>query len=362
MNKSNKNKKINKEEDCYFNYSFKSNPIKLEFFENLPIKINQCDCNNALCLFKSLEDILVLSYFQCMFRSCIFSYNIIDKKIIHEIRSFDGEVNHLSHYLDKKNQRDLLLQIICGREYKIQNNIYIWNFSNLDCILFLKSIYNEGLIYSASLFQENNQLYLLASNSDGKELSLPLKVFDITGNKVKEMKSFNRNIEYIDVYFDRKLKKNFIVLIDKTLSSFDYITLKLYKKYYDREFPPYGDTIIIKPEKNIVKIMDCDFNGKIKIFNFHTGDLLFNARAGGYGFCCWNDNYILATETYNRFVLIDVSAPKNKKYFKGHQNPVEKIIKFIHPNYGECLITISKYETKLWIFKKETTSKKNNNF
>jgi len=359
MYKNKQIKKNNKKEDCHFKYSFESNPTKLEFLENLPLKINKCyQNNNTLCLFKSLENILVLSYINYgVFKHSISSYNIIDKKIIHNITGFDGQISHLSHYLDKANKRDLLLQIVCGYEFKIKNNIYIWNFNNLDCILFLKSIYEDGYVYSASLLKENNQLYLIVSNSQGKALSKPLKVFDIKGNKVKEIKSFKRDINYIDVYFDIKLKKNFIVLIDGTLSSFDYTTYKLYKKYHDKKFALYGDSIIIKPEKKIVKIMECDFNGEIKIFNFHTGDLLFNARAGGNGFCCWNDNYILATETYNRFVLIDVSSPKIKKYFEGHKDTVHKFVKLIHPNYRECLITISEFETKLWIIKEGPNSK-----
>jgi len=257
MLKSNQTEKINKKEDYNFNNSFESNPTKLEFFENLPIVIDGCHKNNALCLFKSIEDILVLSYFEFWnYKHRILSYNIIDKKIMHIISGFDEPTNHLSHYLDKKNKRDLLLQIVCGEEYNIRNNIYIWNFSNLDCILHLKSIYKEGFVYSSTLFQEKNQLYLITSNNSGKELSQPLKVFDIKGNKIKEIKNFKRNINYIDVYFDTKLKKNFLVLIDGTLSSFDYIAHKLYKKYHDKQCDPYGDTIIIKPEKKLVKIMD----------------------------------------------------------------------------------------------------------
>ena len=96
-------KKINKKEDCQFNYSFETNPTKLEFLENLPIEIDSCHYNNALCLFKSIEDILVLSYFD-KYLDRILSYNIIDKKIIHIIRGFDEPVNHLSHYLDKKTK------------------------------------------------------------------------------------------------------------------------------------------------------------------------------------------------------------------------------------------------------------------
>ena len=363
MYKNKPTEKNNNKEDCYFNYSFESNPTKLSFLENLPIKINESgQNNNALCLFKSLDNILVLSYFSFgVYKPSILSYNIIDKKIMHKITGFDGQISHLSHFSDKANKRDLLLQIVCGIEFNIKNNIYIWNFSNLECILCLESIYQDGYIYSASLLKENNQLYLIASNNKGKELSLPLKVFDIKGNKVKEIKSLKRDINYIDVYFDNKLKKYFIVLIDGTLSSYDYKTFKLYKKYHDKKFALYGDNIFIKQEKKIVKIMECDFNGYINIFNFHTGDLLFNARAGGYGFCCWNDNYLLATETYNRFILIDISSPRNKKYFEGHKETVYKIVKLIHPNYGECLITISQYETKLWIIKEGSKSRKKNN-
>jgi len=344
-------------EDCHFNFSFEANPTKLEFLENLPIVIDGCQKNNALCLFKSIDDILVLSYFEFWnYKHRILSYNIIDKKIIHEIKGFDEMTNHLSHYLDKKNKRDLLLQIICGDdEYNIRNNIYIWNFSNLDCILNLELVYKEGFIYSASLLKEKNELYLITSNNSGKELSQPLKVFDIKGNKVDEIKSLKRNINYIDVYFDTNLNKNFIVLIDGTLSSFDYTTKKLYKKYNDKKLSPYGDTIIIKQEKKVVKIMECDHNGEIKIFNFHTGDLLFNTREGGYGLCFWNDNYIFATKKYNGFALIDISSPINKKYFEGHNMKVFKIVKLIHPKYGECLITVSEKETKLWIIKKEVS-------
>ena len=88
----------------------------------------------------------------------------------------------------------MLLQIVCGDEYNIRNNIYIWNFINLDCILHLKLVYKEGFVYSASLFQEKNELYLILSNNNGKEFSQPLKVFDIKGNKVNEIKSLKRNI------------------------------------------------------------------------------------------------------------------------------------------------------------------------
>ena len=361
IKKKQKEKKIKiKKEDCDFNNLFESNPTKLEFLEDLPIKIgDSCQENNGICLFKSIDNILVLSYLMSLFKSEIVSYNIVDKKIIHTIKGFDGKSAHIKHYLDKNNKTDLLLQIVSGHEeFKILNNIYIWNFNNLECIFHLEKIYKEGLIYSASLLKENNQFYLITSNTEGKDLSYPLKVFDLKGNKVKEIKNIKSNVNYMDIYYDINLKKNFIIVIDGTLSSYDYTNHKLYKKYTDKKGDLYGDTVIINSEKKPVKIMICDFNGEIGIYNFYTGDLLFKDRAGGYGFCYWNENYIFASQNHYRFALINISSPKIKKYFNAHEDQVDKIIKLIHPKYGECLITIDQYKTKLWIIKNEEYPRK----
>ena len=151
-------------------------------------------------------------------------------------------------------------------------------------------------------------------------------------------------------------KKNFIVIIDGNPSSYDYMTNKLYKKYYDKECDPYEDTVVIQEEKKIMKIMDCEYIGYIKIFNFHTKELLFEIRACGSGFWYWNDKYILTYAKYNRFILIDIISPIIKKFFEGHNNTIDKLVKIIYPKYGESLITVSEKETKLWIIKKQTTS------
>ena len=73
--------------------------------EDLPIEIDGCQLNNSLCVFKSIDDILVISYFTYWkYPPQIISYNIIDKKIIHTIKGFDGidtYIQHISYYLDK---------------------------------------------------------------------------------------------------------------------------------------------------------------------------------------------------------------------------------------------------------------------
>ena len=83
----------------------------------------------------------------------------------------------------------------------------------------------------------------------------------------------------MDIYYDNNLQKNFIIIIDGNLNSYDYTNNKLYKKYqYKKDIYKghiYGDTVIINEEKKPVKIVICDFKGFVNIFNFHTGELLF---------------------------------------------------------------------------------------
>ena len=364
MKKTIKNKQIEtkfktKKDDHHFNYSFESNPTKLSFLEELPISVGSCVSKyNGICLFKSIEGLFVLSYFETLFgKTNLYSYNLIDKKIIHQIKRLKGKGAFINHFLDNINKRDLLLQIISGEDYESINNIYIWNFNNLDCILLLQKIYEKGLVYSASLLKENNQFYLITSNNSGKELSLPLKVFDLNGNKVKEINKIKSDIKYMHIYNDKNLKKNFIVLINNTLCSYDYSTNKLYKTYYDKKGHIDEDTVVINDEKKPVKIMECNFNGEIRIFNFHTGSLLFESRGGGPAFCYWNDNYVFVAENYDRFSLINITSPKVKQYFTGHKSNVYKILKIFHPTFGECLITFEEYQAKLWIIKKDSRKK-----
>ena len=115
------------------------------------------------------------------------------------------------------------------------------------------------------------------------------------------------------------------------------------------------DTIVINGEKKPLKLMECDFNGILRIFNFHTGDLLYTNSRGNYnGFCYWNDNYFFVPTNYNRLCLVDSSCDKNIKYFNGHKDQITNILKLIHPIFGECLITIGFDYCYFWIINEKS--------
>ena len=90
----------------------------------------------------------------------ILLYNMVDYKKINEIkRAHNNFISSFRHYLDSIYKRDLLLSISA-----LDNNIKLWNANNLECLVNIKNIYNEGFLYSASLLIKNKENYIITSN------------------------------------------------------------------------------------------------------------------------------------------------------------------------------------------------------
>ena len=104
--------KLNENQNYIKNES-KNNPENIEFFYDL-IKdsfVNYTVLDNVFIIFKSINNIFYLIYSN-EFQSII-SYNLIDNKKINEIKNaHDFYINNFRHYLDKRNQRDLLQVMI----------------------------------------------------------------------------------------------------------------------------------------------------------------------------------------------------------------------------------------------------------
>ena len=96
--------------------------------------------------------------------------------------------------------------------------------------------------------------------------------------------------------------------------------------------------------------MICDYKGFINIFNIILET------------CCLKIEldimlFVFGMIIISRFSVINISYPKDKKFFIEHKGMVGKIMKLVHPKYGECLITIDDYKIKLWTIKNESPQK-----
>ena len=299
--------------------------------QNLKLKLNISDypyasstLDNSFSLFKSINNIFYLIFYSI--NNTIVSYNLESLQIISEIRS--ENISNFRHFLDKLNKRDLLLSISFRN-----NNLFIFDILNFECILKISKVNNIGWLYSACIFTENNQNYIITNNYSLESNPDALKIFDFNGNKIKEMKNSDENSYFIDTYYDKVLLKNYIVVGNAGyVKSYDFLKNELYHKYYDNSNKSHP-SIVINDNDIIIKLIESSNDGNIRIWNFHTGQLLDKINTGDEyltGICLWDNNYLFVAcgdGGEGTIKLIDLN---------------KKAIINIQSNYSDEVLTIKK--------------------
>ena len=236
------------------------------------------------------------------------------------------------------------------------NNIKVWNVYNWDCLLNLKNVNTNGKIYSScflNVLDDNN--YIVTSNYNSNNQTENIKIFDFNGNKTKEITDSNVGTYFIDNYYDKKLSKYFIITGNqKFIRSYDYNNNTLYHIYKDETSKSHFSIVRNDNEKNI-NLIESSSDGNIRIWNFHTAELLNRIRVGNgklYGILLWNNDYLFVGCEDKTIEIIDIKKGIVIHSLIGHNNRVLSIKKINHPQYGECLISHSSDRIiKLWSYK-----------
>ena len=242
--------------------------IKINKIKEIDDSYSLCSLDNIFSVFNSINNILYLIYTKE--NKAIILYDIINNVKICEIKNAHNKViANIRHHLDKQNKRDLIISISSE-----DNNIKLWNINNLECLLNLSNIYEEGFINSACFLEDyNNNIYIITSNFNFNSFQA-IKVFDFKGNKIKEIKESNDKTYIIISYFDDITNKNYIVTGNMGfIKSFDFQENVMYNKYNDNSNKPHFSLIFYKEEK-IMKLIDSCCDGKIRIWNFHSAELM----------------------------------------------------------------------------------------
>ena len=305
--------------------------------------------DNTFTVFKSISNILYLIYTNK--EKSILFYNLIDNKKITEIKNAHKEIiTNFLYYLDAINKIDIVMSLSM-----IDNNIKLWNINDFECILSIKYIYTNGNL-SSCFIKDNNQDYFVTSNSNYPNNPGPIKIFDFYGNEIKEINYSNDNTFFIDSYYDLKTSSNYIITGNKGyIKSYDYDKNKIYRKFYDNDNKCHK-SIIIKNINKITKIIETSYDGNIRMWNFHSGELLNKIKVSNYalyGICVWNDDYIFIGCEDKTIKLIELNTGKIIISLSGHNNEVLTIKKIFIPQYGESLISQGWHDDqiKLWINK-----------
>ena len=329
---------------------FKSNPQDIEFFNDL-IEESYADhtLENTFCVFKSFNKIYYLIY--ANEKNSIISYDIVNNKIINIIKkAHENYITNIRYYLDSINNRDLMISISAD-----DNNLKLWNFLNFDCLVNLTEINKKGCLFSACLLNYNNDIYIVATNSNFK--AEPIKVYDLTGQKIKIIKNYKDSVYYIDIYYDNNLSKIYLLTGNQGfVASYDYIKDEFYYIYRDNYNNECHDSIIIHDNNKIVKLIESSKDGIIRIYDFHSAKYLKKIRVSHLylvSMCLWNIDYIFVACGDKIIKLVEINSGKTVKKLEGHTNSVTTIKKIFHPIYGECLISqgYGNNQIKLWINK-----------
>ena len=180
-----------------------------------------------------------------------------DNKKQNEIKkAHDKTISSFRYYNDKLNKQDLFISVSC-EDY----NIKLWNFNKMELIVNIEKIYSncfhKALLKSACFLNDNNQVYILASDNEGFN---PVKVFNFKGELVKDINELKNSVIFIDVYYDKKSHKNYILISNECyLLSFDYIENK--KKYYKESEVNFCGGYFIFKEKEEIELIESCYDG-----------------------------------------------------------------------------------------------------
>ena len=325
-----------------------SNPEEIKFLKDLTNdSFSYLHLDNSFIIFKSINNILYLVY--STEEKSIICYNLINNKKINEIKNaHTSYITLFRHFLDEINKRNVIISLSA-----FNNNIKLWNIKQWECIYNFENVNNIGFLYSACFFNIKNNNYIFSSNFNFAECEF-IKMFDFNGNKINEINDSNEKTYFIDIYYDKYFNKNYIITGNEGyVKSYDYIQNKAYYKYNDKDNNKHYSVIIIEKNK-ITELIESSYDGTIRIWNFHSGELLKKIQISKdelYGLCLWNNDNLFVGCEDRSIRLIELDTGKIIKNLNGHKNSVITIKKINHPQYGICLISQACEENKIkmWV-------------
>ena len=266
---------------------YKLNNKKLEELNLINDSYYHKYVDNTFIVFNSINQILSLIYTNK--NHSIIYYDLINNVKITEIKNaHESYITHFRYFFDNINKRDLILSI----SNPLHSGIKLWNVNNFECLLNL-ILKLPNSFFTSCLINDHNQIYILTNNNYDNYFKERIKVFDLNGNNITEIRIdnwlFEEKITFIETYYDKKSFKNYVIVCTtRSVKLIDFNEDKLtliYSPFSIKEW----NSLIIYEEKLITS---CNY--EIKIYNFYTGELLNVIHTGCFksSIILWNSNYL----------------------------------------------------------------------
>ena len=271
----------------------------------------------------------------------------MDNKKKFEIKNAHKQyITNFRHYLYNINKTDLIISISAQ-----DNNIKLWELNNYECLLNIQNIRKDMYLYSSCFLNDNNQLYILTSNFT-YSLPEPIKLYNLQGNIIKEIKESSDKVHFIDTYYDKELSNYYIITGNQGyVKSYNYNKNELYYKYSDNNHNGHT-SIVINDKDIIIKLIESSWDKNIRIWDFHSGNLLNKIKINDEltGICLWDNDHLYVGCNNKSIKIVDMKNNLIINSILAHDSQITTIKKICHPKYGECLLSqgLKEENIKLW--------------
>ena len=305
--------------------------------------------DNTFVVFNSFNNVLYLVY--STMKKSIICYDLRNNSLISEIKNCHlNYITNLRHFGDKIKKIDIIMSI--SNE---DNNVKLWNIKNMACILNLKDVNNNGLLYSACFINYNFENFIVTSNYDEFGYCDCLKVFNFKGQKIKEIKKSNEPTFIIESYFDEYFNyQNYIITGNLNhVKSYNFNKNELYHKYIDGNVNGYHFSIIIYNHNSVIKLIESCEDGNVRVWHFHGGLLLMRIKVcedNINGLSLYNNKYVFVATDDQIIKLVDLEEGSIINKYYAHSNEVLNLKIINHPKYGYILISQAYEEEEIIIW------------
>ena len=324
---------------------FLHNP-NLKFKQIITKNNNNSGFNNIFEVYKSLKnnEVYLASPHKTEYNLDIII--IKNCKLLISLKGHNNLINIVKYYINTKNKDEYLISI------DKDNSTIIWgintNYSKIYIINGEKSI---GLIsdFLFCFININNSPdnYIIFANKYKEYTS----IYSLDDKKIKVIESSNKyNTYYLIFWINKKDNNNYIIELSEGSIYINNINNDmLYDNFNLSPFDYYQNNCgFIYTKYNQDYLIVCNSKGDINIWDLENKYLALNICLNNNKnknsllyILEWSNKYIIIADYYNRlFNIMDINTSKILTKIKGkHFGGIIYAKKFIHPIYGESLLT-----------------------
>ena len=352
------------------NYIYNSSPIQFKYKMDICNTNTSCGWNDMFEIFISYQnnrEYLVSP------DNNNFNINIISLKNKELEISLQGHKNRIrairyfiNEYINNENENNENNENKAIYEYLISADddhiVIVWDILNNYEIKQKIDTNYEDDIYSCLIYfnkDDINQKYIITSTySTSNDIqSSATKIYSLeTGEYIFHIKESNfDNIYYLLLWHNKEKNKDYLIQLSYKKIMINELEPKNNEPYAklvkEPENEHYSGFIYSKNDSYLL-CTSC-YNGYINVWNLNTKKCI-NTIDTNCILCHiiqWSEKYIIAADFENKsFIIVDIDKKKIYNDINAeHSMEVKCIKKFLHPKFGECLLTAGRDNSiKLW--------------